>query len=154
MKERRVERLIVEQERADAARSEWQAVLDAASECMSTQNLEYIWTVHNYKTFLKSLRHDKTEKITKKEKDLIQSRELQPTIIPVNVEDVSVTIGVPVELDKPEIDVVPGHAVSFVIDDFVADTNDEPFNDFVKHNISEDAGASASRDAIMPSVAI
>ena len=58
------------------------------------------------------------------------------------------------ELDGPAIDVAPEHATPSVIDDFVADTSDEPVNDFVKDTIAEDVGASTTRDAIMPSIAI
>ena len=75
VKERRVERLRVEQERVDATRSELQAVLDAASDFMVTQNPENAWTTANYKTVLKSLRSSKAEKIPKKKNDLVQSCE-------------------------------------------------------------------------------
>ena len=119
---------------------------------METQKLENSWTAPNYKTVLKSLRRDKTEKIPKKKNDLIQTHELWRTRSLVHVEDVSVTIGTTAELDEPTIDVVPECAVPSVIDDFVVDASDEPVN--VKDTITEDVGASTTRDTIMPSVSI
>ena len=71
MKECRVERLRVEQEHAGASRSEWQAVLGAASELMVTQKLENAWTAAKHKTVFKSLRSAKTENVPKKKSDLI-----------------------------------------------------------------------------------
>ena len=41
-----------------------------------------------------------------------------------------------------------------MIDYFVADASHEPVNDFVKDTIAEVVGTSATRDTIMPSVAI
>ena len=72
----------------------------------------------------------------------------------MSIEDIPVAIGATAQLDEPSIDVVPEHAVPSVIDDFIADTNDEPVNDFVKDTISKDVGTSATRDIVMPSVAI
>ena len=72
VKEYRVERPRVEKERPDAVHSELQAVLDAASEFIATQNPDNDWTVANFKTALKSLRRDETEKIPKKKNDLVQ----------------------------------------------------------------------------------
>ena len=75
MKHRRVERLQTEQERANVAHLECQAVLGAASELMATKKPENAWTTANYETVLKSLRRAKTEKIPKKKSDLVQSCE-------------------------------------------------------------------------------
>ena len=121
---------------------------------MATQNMENDWTAPNYKTVLKFLRRDKTEKIPKNKNDLIQSCELWGTRSPVNIEDVSVATCTTSALDEPAIDVVPEHDVPSVIDYFVADASHEPVNDFVKDTIAEDFGTSATRDTIMPSVAI
>ena len=136
MKERRVERLRVEQGRADASRLKWQAVLDSASEFMATQKLENTSTAPNYKTVMNSLRRDKTEKIPKKKNDLIQLCELWRTRSPVNVENFSVAIDVTIELDELAINVVLEHAVSSVIDNLFADASDKPVSDFVKDTIA------------------
>ena len=92
MKEHRVERLPVEHEHVDAARLEWQSILDSASEFMATQKLENTWTVANCKTALKSWRCAKAEKKPKKKNGHAQLPQKQHTMTPANIKEFSVAI--------------------------------------------------------------
>ena len=72
MMEHWVEKKRLDQERIESFHPEWQSVLTNGSELMSTQKLENAWTEENYKTVLKSLRRNKSEKFPIRKNDLVQ----------------------------------------------------------------------------------
>ena len=73
MREKRIQKELLEEAHVKDIRLDWTKVLDDTKEFLSKEKHASQWTVKDYEVVMKSLRRDKTKKTPKTKKPLVET---------------------------------------------------------------------------------